>query len=663
MVRAGSPLKSFSKLKQAIQDNRVRFLLVDRLSSSGHLAQRHALLHKAGITLSEEQIEYTYSHTASLARLAKGKEKGKELVAFVFAGASPPAGIEPVSDFPGLDTDEYTIPQNVWVARPGFEAFASIQQLLETAEGGRRRYSCKREEQDRPLYQQVGMWADELGAAVNTPASLDEIGWLLRHYKTEHGPQGARLALVLSGGGAKCSYQAGALQEIEKKLGDEIRLVVGTSGGALNAVPVALGVTNEEPEKLAGVWSELDLRDLARPAQLVCIMLALWIACLVILLLNALRQGLVGWSLSWKHRLWAVPLLLASTAVLLFLFVLPWLWGEWIDRRLWLRYSQILLDFGWGRWVPGLTVLLWLAGRALHLSIPTRPCLVAVVLLPGFTLAAQLHSETLFEGAGMKHAFALHYAELTGEAPTGGGDTLLNVADQERLAALSRIIVNKIAEGGHPRRDLVITGSCLPPRPTGLDSDLYFFLPAGKGRTAPRFGSRGHALADHPDLLLEVVMGSGTIYPAFPASTVKNFPEEGQSVELIDGGFAHNSPVEAAVQWGATHILLVEASPRSEKEQNKETRSGAPAERHGLLYNMGDAFTHLYDQAQLLDARSREKVAIFTLRPKKWHLTVVDFSRGLIRDAIAAGKADAAGASFERQYGEPRFIDAQDAVP
>ncbi len=63
--------------------------------------------------------------------------------------------------------------------------------------------------------------------------------------------------------------------------------------------------------------------------------------------------------------------------------------------------------------------------------------------------------------------------------------------------------------------------------------------------------------------------------------------------------------------------------------------------------------------AQVLDARSREKVAIFTLRPRKWHLTVVDFSPALIRDAIQAGKADAARASFERQYGEPRFIDPQ----
>ena len=56
--------------------------------------------------------------------------------------------------------------------------------------------------------------------------------------------------------------------------------------------------------------------------------------------------------------------------------------------------------------------------------------------------------------------------------------------------------------------------------------------------------------------------------------------------------------------------------------------------------------------------RSREKVAIFTLRPTQWHLTVIDFSRGKMRDAIESGRQDAAGANFERQHGEPRFLEA-----
>jgi adenylate kinase len=32
-------------------------------------------------------------------------------------------------------------------------------------------------------------------------------------------------------------------------------------------------------------------------------------------------------------------------------------------------------------------------------------------------------------------------------------------------------------------------------------------------------------------------------------------------VSIIDGGFVHNSPIEAAVKLEATHIIMIEASP------------------------------------------------------------------------------------------------------
>jgi hypothetical protein len=81
-----------------------------------------------------------------------------------------------------------------------------------------------------------------------------------------------RLALVLSGGGAKCAYQAGAISAIEAKLREinearakaspspkppiDINLVVGTSGGAINALLVASGVTKAKnaPGELAELW-------------------------------------------------------------------------------------------------------------------------------------------------------------------------------------------------------------------------------------------------------------------------------------------------------------------------------------------------------------------------------------------------------------------------
>jgi hypothetical protein len=134
-------------------------------------------------------------------------------------------------------------------------------------------------------------------------------------------------------------------------------------------------------------------------------------------------------------------------------------------------------------------------------------------------------------------------------------------------------------------------------------------------------------------------------------------------MELVDGGFAHNSPIEAAVLWGATHVILIEASPQVRQE------------RTNFATNAIASFNHLYEQSQLLDARARGKVAIFTLSPGPPHLCVLDFADNLIEDSIARGYADANGRStddmpsalaprrspgvarFRKEHGEPVFTD------
>src|SRR5437016_1783767 len=73
---------------------------------------------------------------------------------------------------------------------------------------------------------------------------------------------------------------------------------------------------------------------------------------------------------------------------------------------------------------------------------------------------------------------------------------------------------------------------------------------------------RGIAMVAHPTILMDVVMGSGSIFPVFPPRQMHDFPTAGESIWLVDGGFAHNSPVEAAVLWGATLIVVIEASPK-----------------------------------------------------------------------------------------------------
>ena len=126
---------------------------------------------------------------------------------------------------------------------------------------------------------------------------LEEVGGLLLHYARSE-PEPIRLAVVFSGGGAKCSYQIGAIRAIEEKLaqlrqetGDaslDISLVVGTSGGAINALPVAMGMSGSSRlcDELGAVWRSLDQRDIIRPALLVRANMALWFASLQFLLFS-----------------------------------------------------------------------------------------------------------------------------------------------------------------------------------------------------------------------------------------------------------------------------------------------------------------------------------------------------------------------------------------
>ena len=101
--------------------------------------------------------------------------------------------------------------------------------------------------------------------------------------------------------------------------------------------------------------------------------------------------------------------------------------------------------------------------------------------------------------------------------------------------------------------------------------------------------------------------------------------------------------------WGATHVIQVEASPRKRK-----TRSN-------FLGNATSSFRHLYRQAQLVDARSRGKVTVFSIAPEPPHICVLDFAEPLVSNSIDRGYRDAAmqtsaDARFHNEIGEPVFV-------
>lgn len=682
LVSDSSQLQSVADLRAAVEKDRVEFLFVHPLSVSGLAVPKEAL-GQVGIEPKAEQIRFTYSHSQSI-RMLNEVRPGSERVAFVWDDAAGNdltlgAGVRQLL-FPQLEDLE--IPHDVVVARTDFEPAGRLQSLLLEGFHDEQRYRFTRIEDWRARYGSVHGWLAAAGASSSLgegeKASLDEIGQLLLQYSRSQ-PQPPRLAVVLSGGGAKCSYQVGAVTALEEKLdelrrdnpapGLDIKLVVGTSGGAINSLPVAMGISSTEggQQSLRNTWHELDQRQIVRPSLLIRANMGLWFALLQTAVVIFFVRRFVPEPENRGRRFALAYTVLAGVEIVMGYFPgLPWRWLG--SNHIW-HHAWLLLGFGvrasaWSLFAIGIVAMILEAAgarRGRHFSIPewfTRTVLVAGLLgLPLLQLVTVLtYEETLSGGQGMQTALADKFPDLIDRHLARGNLAPLEIdrADDsaERLQNVSRQVIQRRML----KRDLVITGSCLEQTSQDLPSDLYFYAPADPAATPPPFGERGLSLVERPHILLDVVMGSGSIFPVFPARKINDIPRDGEQIELVDGGFAHNSPVEAAVLWGATHIVLIEATPRKRSE------------RGNFLKNATSSFRHLHRQAQLLDARSRGKVVVFGLSPEPPHMCVLDFADNLIAASIQRGYQDASVAAasanlrFRKELGEPVFVDVRPAV-
>jgi len=234
---------------------------------------------------------------------------------------------------------------------------------------------------------------------------------------------------------------------------------------------------------------------------------------------------------------------------------------------------------------------------------------------------------------GIEEAFTTQIPALL-EATLNPKPTF-SAADKASLAALSR----RIMDENLLQRDLIITTSKLPlnhraaknfnsPRRAeaynhdvdvinGLPEDIYFYFKKRGNLLKPPPDPSFVPLESNEDKLLDIVMASSTIYPIFPSRPLKNLRvgvEETHSsvraplepeVRFIDGGFIHNIPLKAAIDWGATHIILIDASPNQEQLEPSD-----------FVDNLMMAFGYLFSQAQRSDTGSaRGHAEIFQLRP------------------------------------------------
>ncbi len=165
-------------------------------------------------------------------------------------------------------------------------------------------------------------------------------------------------------------------------------------------------------------------------------------------------------------------------------------------------------------------------------------------------------------------------------------------------------------------------------------------------------------------MLLDAILGSGAVFPFFPARTLDNCPRRGEQLYLVDGSFGHHVPIEAALRWGATHIFIVDPSPESQLDY-RTNRS--------LFENSQVALGHLFEQAQKMDKQAHQvKIAgdrppqIYRVNPAatKHRISLLNFASVPINDAInAAVKSMSEGSDrFLRQLNPPYFLPELDTL-
>lgn len=689
------------------KQKKVHFLFVHPLSTSGYIFPRK-VLKDAGVDLDTADYNITYSHDVSTKQVKDSAydSSGRLNIAFV---SDETRNTLSDSNVLAIRSGQLTtkILQDVLLLTPDFvqrepAAAESVKRLLRSSQGTQT-FNLSTPDEWWKEYEEIKTWVDDLGgknALLSNTLTIDQIITRINNYNRHHGEEPARVALVLSGGGAKCAYQLGAVEVIEERLKAAqnanpsqklgIDLVVGTSGGAINALTIAAEVTKDSSRRpgLVSTWQSFGQSEILKPSNFIRrllglafgLTLSLCVLCVVytfrlirwarrsgvkrseprsrFALLNKIR------SLTWAERVGAILLVLSLVFYLagqrritlaselpaeallkqhVFVHVAEY-------SRQSLRWAALAL------FIFGLCLCVdsWLAVRRQRYAsvrqvvrpIVLMAAIVLSVVLPVFALYRIFFSEkSLFVSEGIVDKMSVEIPRLLGSNVTSGS-----------LPEISRDIIQKELI----KRDLVITGSMIQTTSASQpDTDLYFIYKAGPDPTLPPKLQKDNRFVslrdpDNASILLDAVIGSGSIFPAFEArqlSGVKRIMDKDvtKDVAIIDGGFVHNSPIEAAVRLDATHIIVIEASPASQ-----------PKEEINLLNNSVTAFNHLFTQAQLLDARSRRQAEIYTLQPSSPaangdpFLCTLDFGKNFIDRAVKWGNDDANDTRTPRFVRQPR---------
>lgn len=270
--------------------------------------------------------------------------------------------------------------------------------------------------------------------------------------------------------------------------------------------------------------------------------------------------------------------------------------------------------------------------------------LIVVFAGPVWMLDLLINREAVFSSSGLKRVLVEELARVAPgrkEPPEGDEDS--------SVAAVSRAV----AAGLPGDMDIVLTATELARTPgrSMRPREVYFYRRARADSAAgrrmmaqdiPAVGSPGSGsdedvvwsdIDGQEEKLIDMLVASASIFPGLPPHMVSiqvNDPYGGgetRNARLIDGGFLHQIPIEAAVRLGATHVVVFKLQPEEVGTSGSESEASA-GDRHGLARDLGDVFNLLLERAQAGDWNAGAGVTVYSLAPRERWVGTFDFDGG-----------------------------------
>jgi predicted acylesterase/phospholipase RssA/ABC-type phosphate/phosphonate transport system substrate-binding protein len=227
-------------------------------------------------------------------------------------------------------------------------------------------------------------------------------------------------------------------------------------------------------------------------------------------------------------------------------------------------------------------------------------------------------------------------------------------SNSEAVRAFKEALTEDQLWTGRFRTNLVVTGTLLretrcSPTHTVTEGGLYFCFEGSEGCGTPGGGQWQVFRRPMPERAVDAVFASGSAFPVFPPH-LAHLPD-GCEVRLVDGGYAHNVPLEAASMSEARQVLILNASPDpldvEEPPQPGWRRFLQEAQLEGgqLVRSSPDVLSFMFARAQELDRNIGGSLVVASLTPRpengSWPF-LLDFRPDIREEMLRVARQDIA---------------------